>query len=258
MPPEMARPHRMFRQLTTVRTFVYGVLDWFVPPQLQDDAEEHRRARMFLFSHIFGPFLGHTMVVYLYALDPAPDIAFWTIVVAMSGFWVFPWLLKFTHRLTPLALLSVQNLCFITLFGSYNYGGVSSPFLPWFLTAPLLAFFYLGDQPRLRILTLAVIAADLFVYYVAYALGHSFPERVPLHALSGVGMVSVFCAAVYVSMMALYYANIVASQSELEREVQRHSCARPRTRRSARWKRPSAPRTSPNARTRPSPSSSPA
>jgi signal transduction histidine kinase/CheY-like chemotaxis protein len=208
--------------LQSTRVFVYAILDWFVPPQLQDDGEEHRRARMFLFSHIFGPFLGHTMVIHLYLVDPAPDIALGTIAVGMSAFWLFPWLLKFTHRLTPLALLSVQNLCFITLFASYNYGGVNSPYLPWFLTAPLLAFFYVGDNPRLRYLTLGFIGADLFVYYLVYALGHSFPQRVPPEALSVASLVSLFCASVYVSMMALYYANIVASQSELEHEVQRH------------------------------------
>jgi signal transduction histidine kinase len=34
--------------------------------------------------------------------------------------------------------------------------------------------------------------------------------------------VSTFCASVYVSMMALYFASIVFSQGELEQEVQRH------------------------------------
>jgi signal transduction histidine kinase/CheY-like chemotaxis protein len=208
--------------IQSTRAFVYAVLDWFIPPQLQDDGEEHRRARMFLFSHIFGPFLGHTMVIHLYLVDPAPDAALATIAVAMSCFWLFPWLLKFTHRLTPLALLSVQNLCFITLFASYHYGGVGSPYLPWFLTAPLLAFFYVGENPRLRWLTLGFIGADLFVYYLAYVLGHDFPQRVPPEALSVASLVSLFCASAYVSMMALYYANIVASQSELEHEVQRH------------------------------------
>src|SRR3954463_3734971 len=40
--------------------------------------------------------------------------------------------------------------------------------------------------------------------------------------LQDLGFVSTFCAGVYVSMMALYYANIVSSQSELEQEVHRH------------------------------------
>jgi hypothetical protein len=34
-----------------------------------------------------------------------------------------------------------------------------------------------------------------------------------------VGLVSVFCAGLYVTMMAFYYARIVASHSELEQEL---------------------------------------
>src|SRR3954463_14799633 len=40
--------------------------------------------------------------------------------------------------------------------------------------------------------------------------------------LQDLGLVSTFCAGVYVSMMALYYARIVSSQSELEHEIRRH------------------------------------
>jgi signal transduction histidine kinase/CheY-like chemotaxis protein len=212
----------MVRTFQITPSFVYPFIDWFIPASLRESADTHRQARLFLFSHVFGPWLGHTITIYLYLLDPKPGVAFWIIAAAITAFWCFPLALKLTGHFTALAVLSVQNLTFITLFGSYNYGGVSSPFLPWFLTVPLLAFFYLGDKPRIRILVLAVIAADLLVYYAAYVLGHSFPVRVPLDKLSGIGIISVFCATVYVSMMALYYANIVASQSELQREVQRH------------------------------------
>src|SRR5260370_7977361 len=38
----------------------------------------------------------------------------------------------------------------------------------------------------------------------------------------GLGPTWVLSASFYMSMMALYYANVVASQSELEREVQNH------------------------------------
>jgi signal transduction histidine kinase/CheY-like chemotaxis protein len=206
----------------TVLAILYSVVDWFIPLQLREDIDTLRRARMFIFSHIFGPFLGQTITVYLYMIDPDPGSALWTIAGAIMLFWMFPLALKISGHITALSLISVQNLIFITLFGSYTYGGVSSPFLPWLLTVPLLAFFYLGPNPRLRLLVLAVLAADLLAYYLMYRLGGSFPEHVPLRSLSSVGILSVFCAAVYVSMMALHYANIVDSQSELMQEVQRH------------------------------------
>ncbi len=98
---------------------------------------------------------------------------------------------------------------------------MSSPFLPWLLTVPLLAFFYLGSGAKQRILVLTLIAVNFAGFYAAYAEG-SFPEHIPLSALSGIGIISTLAAAVYVSIMALYYGNIVASQSELEREVRRH------------------------------------
>ena len=124
-----------------------------------------------------------------------------------------------TGKLSQLALFSVTNLTFVTLFGSYYYGGVSSPFLPWLLTALLLGFFYLGERP---FLVVSIFAVNVAGFYVAYAVNGSFPQQIPLSDLSGVGIISVFSATVYVSMMALYYANVVASQSEIENEVKRH------------------------------------
>jgi len=99
---------------------------------------------------------------------------------------------------------------------------LSSPFLPWLLTVPLLAFFYLGSAAKQRLLVLSLITFNFAGFYVAYAQTHSFPEHIPLSELSGIGIISTLCAAVYVSIMALYYGNVVASQSELEREVRRH------------------------------------
>ena len=219
--PTVSRPF-MARPFPISLSFVYPFLDWFIPDRLKESTDTHRQARMFMFSHIFGPWLGNTVMVYLYTVDPDPGLIFWVIDGAIFAYWAFPFALKLTGRFNLLAVLSVLNLLFIVLFGSYNYGGVSSPFLPWLLTVPPLAFFYLGDNSRLRVLILVFIAIGLLLFYFSYTLGHSFPERVPLGTLSGPGVISIFCATVYISMMALYYANIVASQSELEREVQRH------------------------------------
>jgi signal transduction histidine kinase len=194
-------------------------VDWFVPPEARTDAATLGRARIFAFSHVFGPCLGHMISVFLYFADPKHGMPFWVIVACITAFWFLPFGLKLTGRLPPLALFSVTNLTFVTLYGSYYYGGVSSPFLPWLLTALLLGFFYLGERP---LLVLGVFGLNLAGFYGAYAINGGFPEEIPLANLSGVGIISVFSATVYVSMMALYYANVVASQSEIEREVRRH------------------------------------
>ena len=201
---------------------IYPWLDWFIPPALRAEREMQQRARMFLISHFFGPFLGHTITVYLLWLDPHPGYGLWVLAGAITAYWAFPYALKRTGAYTPLALISVANLVFVVLWGCFHYGGVSSPFVSWLLVVPLLGFFYLGPALLPRLLVLGMIVGGVSVFYTFYAAGHAFPEHVPLHALTGIGIVSTICAAIYVSVMALYYANIVANQSELEREVQDH------------------------------------
>ena len=77
------------------------------------------------------------------------DWVFWTICVLCGAFWLLPFALRFSRTLTWLALFSFCDLTFISVFGSYFYGGVSSPFLPWCLAALLIGFFYIGDRPLL-------------------------------------------------------------------------------------------------------------
>ena len=201
---------------------IYPLLDWFIPARVRENSELQQRARMFLISHLFGPFLGHTITVYLYVIDPNPNYALWVLAASISLFICFPFALRWTGWYNTLAILSVQNLIFAILWGCYHYGGLSSPFLPWLLTVPLLAFFYLGSGGPQRLLVLSLIAFNFGGFYLAYAQTHSFPQHIPLSELSGIGIISTLCAAVYVSIMALYYGNVVASQSELEREVRRH------------------------------------
>ena len=196
------------------------VVDWFIPDRLKANSDVVQGARMFLFSHLFGPFLGHTISLYMLFVQETTDFAWWVFFGAITAFWPFTFVLRYTGAFVPLALMSIQNLLFCILWGCYYYGGISSPILPWLITVPLLAFFYLPTR-RTRIIVSCLIAVNLIAFYFMYSsLG--FPPSVPLSKLAGLGIVSTFCAGVYVSMMALYYANIVSSQSELEQEVLRH------------------------------------
>jgi signal transduction histidine kinase len=203
------------------------ILDWFVPPQARTDEATLGRSRIFAFSHIFGPCLGHAISIYLYVADQQRGFPFWVIVACITAFWTLPLGLKLTGSLPTVALASVINLTFVTLYGSYHYGGVSSPFLPWLLTALLLGFFYLGDRP---VLILSVFCVNILGFYIAYAVTGEFPQHIPLSQLSGVGVVSVVSATIYVSMMAIYYANVVSSQSTLVREAERHRATAARMR----------------------------
>jgi signal transduction histidine kinase len=198
---------------------LFRAIDWFVPAELRTDTASFWRARIFALTHLFGPLLGATIVIYLYRADQHRGVPFWTICAIVASFALLPFGLKLTGRLSLVALFSVCALTFVSLFGSFFYGGVSSPFLPWFLTALLLGFFYLGERP---LLVLGIFAANLLTFCIAYAVNGAFPELVPLSDLSGVGVISVSSATVYTSMMAVYYANVITSQSEFQREVSRH------------------------------------
>jgi signal transduction histidine kinase len=197
-----------------------ALVDWFIPEKLMGDADVVQGVRMFLISHFFGPFLGHTISLYILYIQGAPDWAWIVFFVAITLFWPFSFALRRTGWYVPLAFISIENLLFCILWGCYHYGGVSSPILPWLITVPLLAFFYLPSA-KTRILVSLLIVSNLIGFYLIYNW-YGFPDTIPLSSLSGLGFVSTFCAGLYVSMMALYYANIVSSQSELEQEVKRH------------------------------------
>lgn len=124
-----------------MHSLVTRIADWFIPPRLKMDEATLGRCRIFTITHVVGPCLGQAISVFLYFADPNHGPAYWIITSCISAFALLPFLLKLTGRLQALALFSVINLTFVTLFGSFFYGGVSSPFLPWLLTALLLGFF---------------------------------------------------------------------------------------------------------------------
>ena len=191
-------------------------VDWFIPAKLRS-SDHLVNIRMFLFSHLFGPFLGHTISLSMLYIDGGADTSWWIFFFAVTAFWPFPLVLRLTGWYVALSLLSIENLMFCVFWGCYQYGGVSSPILPWLVTVPLLAFFYLPARST-RIIVGVLIVANLAVFYGIYSM-LGFPERVAPNLLVALGLISTFCASIYVSMMALYYANVVSSQAELEQEV---------------------------------------
>src|SRR5690349_5565219 len=177
--------------LKTASKRIYSVVDWFIPDKLKSDNDVVHGVRMFLFSHMFGPFLGHTISLYILFVDPDPDLSWWIFFGSITAFWPFTFALKLTGWYVPLALVSIQDLLFCILWGCYHYGGISSPILPWMVTVPLLAFFYLPSS-KTRIAVSILIVVNLIAFYFIYTTW-GFPETIPLSKLSGLGMVSTFC-----------------------------------------------------------------
>jgi signal transduction histidine kinase len=198
------------------------LVNYFIPPAIAADRDARNRAHVFLVSHILGPFIGNVVPLALYVLDPAPGYQVAVLALSITAFWIFPFVLRAGAPYNPLALVSIQNLIFCILWSCYFYGGVTSPTLPWVLVIPLLAFFYLGSSKSLRLIVMAMFAANLAIFSGFYLFGYPIKNELPIAAMQGLGLVSTVAASLYVAMMALYYAKIQASQTELESEMRQH------------------------------------
>ncbi|MBL8550112.1 MAG: hypothetical protein JNJ73_08995 [Hyphomonadaceae bacterium] len=205
--------------------YCLAIIDWFIPPNIGRDASDRTLARNFVFTHLMGPALGQSIAVFLYLADPSPGFVFWTIEACICLFWALPFMLKWLRDMELPAYVSVQNLTFVALFGSFFYGGVSSPFLPWLLVGLLLGFFYFARRPRLVLVSLT---AQLGAFTACFALLGHFPERVPIPDLSSVALISALSATIYMWWMAVYYTHVLTQQSatQIEADRRRETSAR--------------------------------
>ena len=194
------------------------VIDWFIPHAAHAERAELSLARNFVFTHLFGPLISQSISLFLYRSDPDPGWACWTIIVSIWLFWALPFVYRFTGNLLLSALLSVELLAFASLLGAFFYGGVSSPFLPWLIVSLLLGFFYLSERP---LLVVALFTFNILVFCCGY-LAFGFPQVVSQEQLTPVGWISILSATIYMSWMAIYYANVISMRSNLERETERH------------------------------------
>jgi signal transduction histidine kinase len=201
-----------------ILNFSLGIIDWFVPDAAKSERSELNLARNFVFTHIAGPLLSQSIAVFLYLSDPDPGFACWTMIICIWLFWTLPFVYKWTGDLQRTATVSVELLAFTSLFGAYYYGGVSSPFLPWLIVSLLLGFFYLSKSPSLVV---ALFSFNILVFCGAHFLW-GFPQLVPTEDLATVGWISILSATIYMSWMAIYYANMMSMSSEIEREAESH------------------------------------
>ena len=198
---------------------VFKVVDWFVPQRGRNSKAALGRGRMFVISHILGPASATSIIVFLHLADPDPGWRVDVIEFGIISFWALPFLMKVTGSLEWAARLSYEMLIALTLYGSYFYGGMSSPFLPWLLIALANGFFYLHANPRT---VLAIFAANLVGFLAVWKLGGGLPHRLPVEQLINVGLVSAITATMYMGGIAIYYGMLLASELILAREADRH------------------------------------
>ena len=213
----------MKHHITQLIAALDRLVNYFIPAGIAADQEARKRAHVFLISHILGPFIGSVVPGTIYFIDPNPGYEVAVLATSIICFWVFPFLLKASVPYNPLALVSVQNLIFCILWSCYFYGGVTSPTLAWVLTIPLLAFFYLGSSASLRLIVIGMFVANLAIFSGFYIFGyHPIADNLPIEAMQALGLISTIAAALYVAMMALYYAKVQTAQGELESEMRQH------------------------------------
>jgi len=199
-----------------------NVAAWFTPPRMLESREMKTRVSIFVIGHLFSPILGIVTPVYLYFIDPKAGAPLAVLSASIACFWLFPFMVKVLGRYSFFCHLSIQNLLFAILWCCHFYGGASSPFLPWLVAAPFLAFFYLGSDAATIAAVLAQIGLSFAAFVAFEVLGGGAPRTLPPEAIQGVGMVSLISAACAIATTALFASKILASQAELEREIGQH------------------------------------
>jgi hypothetical protein len=81
------------------------LLDYFIPAEMQVNAESHRRARMFMLSHAFGPILGNSIPLYMAVTGISRDYRVVVFFLSILLFWAYPFLLRRTGRYQLIALV---------------------------------------------------------------------------------------------------------------------------------------------------------
>ncbi len=193
------------------------IIHWFIGPEASRNRTDWELARIFVFTHLFGPLIAQPMAIYLYVVSPSVDAPLVVMALLISSFWLLPFILRRKGEMTLVSFLSFQLLATASLFGAYHYGGFSSPFLPWLIVSLLLGLFYLARYVQV---VLGLFAADVALFFAAVAV-RGLPSRIPLEDLRMLGWLSIGSATVYMAWMALYYSRMMGLRSELELEAER-------------------------------------
>lgn len=194
-----------------------SLLDFFVPESFTGRTELEM-ARVFVFTHLFGPIIASPMIIFLYAITEQINYQLLVMVIGVISFATLPAILKYSRSMVLSALLSFQGLVGISLFGTYHYGGFSSPFLPWLIVGLLLGFFYLSKR---SLLVVAIFSSNIGIFLGVVMWQGGFTDIVARDSLRLLSWLSISAATIYMSWMAIYYARVIALRSEMHLEAER-------------------------------------
>ena len=204
--------------LAKLNTVITRGVDWFIPVSLLHVRSSRGLARVFVVTHLVGSLVGMALLADLARFESVLHVGV-SIVAAMTIMFVLlPLVLRQTGNMSLVTLVSFQALTMTSLVGTFEYGGFASPFLPWLLVSLMSGLFY---QSRRTGLILGLFLANVAVFLGFLVLGSHPGVRDDLN-LTLLGWISIAIAMVYMAYMALYYARLIASRSELELEAERH------------------------------------
>ena len=195
---------------------IYRFIDWFIPVNIRETESDRLMARTFVLLHVLGPIMGHSVTYFLAKTSAGGTWQFWTTEAIVVCFLAIPLLLRVGKSLRLAAMVSVQLLVGLSLFGSFFFGGISSPLLPWFLIAMVLGFFYLADTITL---TLVGVALQLLCFFSARLLVGEFPTLLAPESLKLVNTFSILAALTYMTMLTLYYETVMRLRFSVEQET---------------------------------------
>jgi len=164
--------------------------------------------------------LGFLLLGFLYLADPRPTFWYAVVAAAMLVFLVYLPALKLRVHFEWLLFFAAQYFGVFVLLIVVLFGGISSPFMPWFGAVILTGSLYLGGSRRLRNILIASAVAELLaVYFLSFA-GVRFTPLAPMPLLDNVGALSDFCLVLYIMSLVFNFVDIVAAnQSELQDEI---------------------------------------
>ncbi|SHE83532.1 ATP-binding response regulator [Devosia limi] len=203
------------------RAGVGRFIAWLTPSKVTGDLYLRQRMQLFVVSHLFGPLLATPIPILLWSVDPNPNPHVPILAAAIYGFWGLIALVRlFPGAYRAVAMLSGFNLTATIIWAAYHYGGSGSPFLMWLVLTPLLGFMTLGSNRASQLHIFLMLLGGL-----ALLFGLQSWTVMPQHIAPGdlllAGMVSAPGITFFVFMMGIYYANVVASQSDLLAEIAR-------------------------------------
>ena len=192
------------------------LLDWFIPGAILRSETDLPMVRNFVLLHLLGPLMGHSVTVFLWLTIRSSNWQFWVLETSVAAFFAVPFVLRASGSMTLSAMLSVQLLVGTSLFGSFWFGGISSPLLPWFLIAMVLCFFYLANSIRPA---LTGIALQLMAFAAARVAAGEFPRLVDPAALVLPNVLSIIAALTYMTLLCLFYEAVMRVSMRLEAET---------------------------------------